>query len=87
MPRLKRGYISNMEKESKYGMMGPNTMEIGETEWLKAKELFTMLMETFIPVSSIKTEQMALVFMCIQMDKDMKDSGQMIIKMGLEKKS
>lgn len=87
MPRLKRGYISNMEKESKYGMMGPNTMEIGETEWLKAKELFTMLMAMFIPVSSIKTEQMALVYMCIQMDKDMKDSGKMIIKMGLEKKS
>lgn len=87
MPKLVRKFLSNMGKESRFGMMEPNTMETGETGWPKVKVLFIMLMAMSILVSSSKTGLMDSEYMFIQMAKDTKDFGRTTIKMVLEKKN
>jgi hypothetical protein len=87
MQKLKKKSLSSTVKENRSGMMEPSTMETGGMEWLKVRALFIMLMEMSILVSSCKIELMDSVFMFIQMDRDMKDSGKMIIRMDLVKKS
>lgn len=87
MLKLKRGFLSNMEKVNRCGMMELSTMEIGEMVWLRGKEPFTMPTVMCTPENSIKIELMDLECMFTQMARDMKDSGKMTIKTDLEKKS
>ena len=87
MPKLVKKFLSNMVKESRFGMMEPNTMETGEMGWPKVKVLFIMLMAMFIRVSSSKTGLMDSEYMFIQLAKDTKDFGKTIIRMDLEKKN
>jgi hypothetical protein len=76
-----------MERELRFGRMGQNMREIGETVWLKDKEYSIILMEIFIQGNFYKIKQMDLEFIFIKMVKNMKDSGRMISKMVLEKKN
>lgn len=69
-----------MEKEINFGRMVQDMKEIGEMEWQKAKELFIMLMVTYILENSLKIEPMDLEFIFIKMDKNMKVFGRMINK-------
>ena len=60
---------------------------IGEMEWLKEKEYFTMPMGMFTLVSFTKIELMGTEFMFIPMDKNMKVFGKMTCKMDQVRKN
>jgi len=76
-----------MEKEINYGRMVQDMKEIGEMEWLRDKEHFIMQMVTFILVNFIKIELMALEYILIKLDKNMRVFGRMINKKVQEEKN
>ena len=57
-----------MEKEINFGRMVQDMKEIGEMEWQKVKELFIMLMVTFILENFLKIEPRDLEYIFIKME-------------------
>ena len=87
MLKLKKRFLSSMVKESKHGVTGPSIMVTGGMEWPRVKVLFIMLTVMCIQESFSKIELMGSEFMFILTGRDMKDSGKMTTRMGLEKRS